>query len=66
MWFGWYRRREGETWNNACRAATLEECSRRLTRATRGMRLRNTDYCMTAGGYPNIPPAPDRARRPAL
>jgi hypothetical protein len=63
MWVGWWRRREGDPWTRAGTGATLDECARRLTRATRGMRLRNADEVMTGGGYPNVPPDPDRMRR---
>jgi hypothetical protein len=62
-WVGWWRRREGEPWNRGAAGATLNECARRLAKATRGMKLRNTDEVMTAGGYPNIPPDPNRPIR---
>jgi hypothetical protein len=55
MWVGWYRLTEGSPWRRACQAPTLGECSRHLSEATRGMKLRNTDLIMTGGGYPRVP-----------
>jgi hypothetical protein len=55
-WIGWYRRRESEPWTGAVEAPTLEEASRKLTAATKGMKLRSTDYILTGGGYPAVGP----------
>ena len=52
MWVGWYRRTARAPWVRACQGATLTECSRRLTDATRRIRLRNTDYFLTTGHAP--------------
>ena len=43
MWAGWYRLTARSPWRRACQGATLAECSRRLTEATRSMNIRNTD-----------------------
>jgi hypothetical protein len=61
-WVGFYRRREGAPWQRACEGATLEECSRRLSEATRGMKIRSTDYLMTGGQTPPTMPAKQKAR----
>jgi hypothetical protein len=53
-WIGWYRLRESSPWRRACEAPTLEECSRRLSAATKGRRIKNTDFIMTGGGYPAV------------
>jgi hypothetical protein len=54
MWIGWYRRRESDPWTRAVEAPTLEEASRKLTAATKGMKLRNTNFILTGGGYPAV------------
>jgi hypothetical protein len=54
QWHGWYRDKPGAVWNRVCQGATLDECAKRLTKATKGKRLRNTDFIMTSGGYPMV------------
>ena len=53
-WVGWYRRRESEPWTRAVEAPTLEEASRKLTAASKALNLRNTNFILTGGAYPNI------------
>jgi hypothetical protein len=52
MWHGWYRLRPGLPWNRVCQGATLEECAKKLTAATKGKKIRCTDFWITGGGYP--------------
>lgn len=56
FWVGWFRLRESAPWRRACTGATLSECSRKLNEATRGLKLKNSDYCLTSGAVPNVPP----------
>lgn len=53
-WVGWWRRREGEPWQRACEADSLDECSRKLNAATKGLRIKDVNLMMTGGGYPLI------------
>jgi hypothetical protein len=57
-WTGWFRLDERSPWQRAAEADDLHECARRLSTATRGLNLRNTDEAITGGASPVLP---DRA-----
>jgi hypothetical protein len=56
MWVGWYRLTAASPWQRACEADTLERCAKRLSEATRGLKLANTNEAITSG----TPPRPTR------
>ena len=51
-WVGWFRVDELSPWQKACTADTIEDCARRLSAATRHLRLKNVNECITAGQVP--------------
>ncbi len=61
MWVGWWRRREGEPWQRGSEGATLEEAAAKLTAATKGRRIRNTNYYLTGGGVPPLSVTKEKA-----
>jgi hypothetical protein len=60
-WVGWYRTTDSAPWRRASEGESLSECARALDKATQGLRIRNRNYIMTGGGYPQT--AQTEARR---
>ncbi len=57
-WVGWYRLTERSPWRRACTGATLAECSRLLSDATRGARFKRALDASLQPAPPRLPPYP--------
>jgi hypothetical protein len=53
-WVGWFRAGDKAEWQRACEADSLDECAKRLDKATKGLRIRSINQIMTGGGYPRV------------
>jgi hypothetical protein len=58
-WTGWYRLTGRSPWQKAAEADTLDECARKLSEATRGLKLSNGEERAAA----EVTPRPRRARQ---